>query len=473
MAAQDINIRFSLKDDLSVNLKGITKSLENTGNIGSVAGNKVQTSLKGVIHQARSMILPFRQVGFILGATIGAAGASIMNVANNLDEMDAAASRLGTTTADLSVKLYGFNVANDSVRSGIGLTKGLMQDAQAGFMIMGAGIAGFMSNISAQVASWQTGVKKEEILKEMAAKKVYTLETAKMEVSLSDEIKKITMSETGFKRQQLERQIADYRRMGVDELLIAKRISAEKMQIAMTHATTMNNLLAEQYRLAGDKVGSLRVTQMNEAAANAPKLNTEEWTLFKKNQETALAQMKFSASAMGEIMNGVAGNMTTSLGSAFADAAQGFKNLKDIARDFGNSLIQTISNAIAKLILMKTIGAAMSPMTGGINIFGMFHQGGVVRKAHSGMRLGNDEVPIVAQAGEGIISRKGMRSLGAENFNKINRGQGAGGSQTILVFNNSFWDSRDVERNKETLVNAVVNGIRKNGAARQAIREYS
>jgi hypothetical protein len=49
------------------------------------------------------------------------------------------------------------------------------------------------------------------------------------------------------------------------------------------------------------------------------------------------------------------------------------------------------------------------------------HQGGIIR-AHSGLAV--DEVPIIAQTGEGILSRRGMANLGGESvLNALNAGE--------------------------------------------------
>lgn len=48
-----------------------------------------------------------------------------------------------------------------------------------------------------------------------------------------------------------------------------------------------------------------------------------------------------------------------------------------------------------------------------------FHSGGMIKGG-----LSSDEVPIIAQTGEGILSRQGMSALGGENnLNKLNRGE--------------------------------------------------
>lgn len=60
-----------------------------------------------------------------------------------------------------------------------------------------------------------------------------------------------------------------------------------------------------------------------------------------------------------------------------------------------------------------------------------FHAGGMVRKAHRGM-LANDEVPIIAQAGEAILSRKAVSMIGGpQAVSNLNSGGGSG--QPIVI----------------------------------------
>lgn len=72
------------------------------------------------------------------------------------------------------------------------------------------------------------------------------------------------------------------------------------------------------------------------------------------------------------------------------------------------------------------------------------HIGGVIR-AHGGLAV--DEVPIIAQTGEGILSRKGMNRLGgAAALNNLNAGamQGASSSRPIEITVISQLDGRQV-----------------------------
>ena len=101
------------------------------------------------------------------------------------------------------------------------------------------------------------------------------------------------------------------------------------------------------------------------------------------------------------------------------------------------------------------------------------HQGGLIR-AHAG--LAPDEVPIIAQTGEGILSRQGVRALGGpDNLRSLNRGEeGAAGGVTININQViQAWDAQDVWRNRKALSNAIADDIYNNGKIRSVIRSYT
>lgn len=76
-----------------------------------------------------------------------------------------------------------------------------------------------------------------------------------------------------------------------------------------------------------------------------------------------------------------------------------------------------------------------------------FHLGGMIdfakwRRAHRGLAI--DEVPIVAQTGEGVLSRKGMAALDA--LNRGGWGGASGGGQPIVIHVTTELDGRVVAR---------------------------
>ncbi len=69
------------------------------------------------------------------------------------------------------------------------------------------------------------------------------------------------------------------------------------------------------------------------------------------------------------------------------------------------------------------------------------HSGGLIAHrglivAHGGYNLASDERLILAQTGEGIISRRGMERLGPGEFEAINRGERSGGGGNTIINQN-------------------------------------
>jgi len=188
--------------------------------------------------------------------------------------------------------------------------------------------------------------------------------------------------------------------------------------------------------------------------------------------------------AMEEFAKQSARNMQDAFSQFFFKAFTGeLRSVKEIFADFGRAVLQMISNILAKLLLIKIFTAMAGP---GGNIFGvpvgsLFHEGGIIRsrhkrfiKAHQG--LAPDEVPIVAQTGEGILSRRGMGALGgSENLKALNRGEEIKGSGVTINVNQVIqaWDAQDVWRNRKMLSEAIADDIYNNGKIRSVIRSYT
>ena len=82
-----------------------------------------------------------------------------------------------------------------------------------------------------------------------------------------------------------------------------------------------------------------------------------------------------------------------------------------------------------------------------------FHSGGLI-----GGGLDFDEVPIIAQRGEGILSRLGMNSLGGEsNLNRLNSGERLNDSQQnnspqiVININGNVGSGNDIRKLAEEI----------------------
>jgi len=181
----------------------------------------------------------------------------------------------------------------------------------------------------------------------------------------------------------------------------------------------------------------------------------------------------------------------------FFDAMTGeLKTLEDYFRDFGRSILQILSDVIARLMLAKALGglsgvwgAAFSGLVptgggGGVTDSTVSGIGGATAVAHNGgpikpRRFANGGgVPIMAESGEGVINREGMRGLGLENLNRINRGEGMSGGGTTNIYNIVAMDALSFQEYlrqnggaviEDTMSSAMLNNKSFRNIARQSL----
>ena len=185
--------------------------------------------------------------------------------------------------------------------------------------------------------------------------------------------------------------------------------------------------------------------------------------------------------AMDTMLTEYAVNMRDTLSDGFVKVVKGdFKSLKDVIVSFGDQMLQTISKIIANLIIMSVWkkAAGFLGFPGG---FSISHTGGYMlntessfayhRKFHSG-----GEVPAILQEGEGVLSRTGMRSLGVDNLNKLNRGEQAGGSSIINNYYIQTIDERSfrerLQQHGDIFADASNMAIRDNNNLRQTSQRW-
>jgi len=222
-----------------------------------------------------------------------------------------------------------------------------------------------------------------------------------------------------------------------------------------------------------------------EASQAIIKLNTA-WTKTVEGFDTGLQEAAKKFGSWGQMMQNFAMGIATSMSSAFSDFffdmfSGEMKSMEEYAASFGKAIVKMIADLIAQLIAMWMIvqvldltptGRAVVSMLGWGAMSSRKHEGGYISKAHEGLSVG--EVPIIAQKGEGILSRNGMASLGGEDrLNQINNGNGVGGGTTInLVQAIQAWGPEDVYRNRKMLAAGMAEELERNGAFRTAIKKY-
>lgn len=151
---------------------------------------------------------------------------------------------------------------------------------------------------------------------------------------------------------------------------------------------------------------------------------------FKKMVEKNTQLGKSMAKIVGQQIDLISDGMGKAMGQMILHGKNFGQTMEAIFVHMAEVFIAQITAMIAKLIIFKALSAATG--VGGF-LGGLFHQGGIV-KAHNGMSIASDEVPILAQTGEGILSRRGMDALGGVGvLNRLNKGQRSGGSNTINI----------------------------------------
>jgi hypothetical protein len=159
------------------------------------------------------------------------------------------------------------------------------------------------------------------------------------------------------------------------------------------------------------------------------------------------------------------------LGSAMATYAGQNKKWARAAKavSLSSAIIDTASAVMSALntkpFYLGMINAGLAAATGAFQVATIqaqtFHKGGIIR-AHNGLAV--DEVPIIAQTGERVLSRA---------QNKAYEQGGGGGVQITINPIIQLWDANDVQRNKDLLVSAVSQAITNNAQIRQIMRQYA
>ncbi len=229
------------------------------------------------------------------------------------------------------------------------------------------------------------------------------------------------------------------------------------------------------------KIKEIWQTINNPSTVNMDELKA--WLARSKEE----AQDKFNA--IKEIVSGTVRAMEQSFGDFFYNTITGQLNsAQEMFINFGQSILRILSDVFAKILIIKSITMLAGPggKLFGIPIENLFHEGGMIKKmhaggsirrAHEGLALAPDEVPIIAQTGEGVLSRKGMAAIGGErNLNLLNKGISAEGNDRgvhitpILVV--KAWYTTDVMKHKREIEACIIDSIRNNRNLRSTFKKY-
>lgn len=206
--------------------------------------------------------------------------------------------------------------------------------------------------------------------------------------------------------------------------------STEALSMESLGVEIENALVREQVQAIIDLYNAkLLLAEADDTAAQASKDAADK--IKKQNEELRDSQQ--AAQAAAGALNGVAG------------AIRILKAESDDPKQKLQGLIQ----------LLAGIVSISNPIAGaGLNIFGaaIAHTGGLIKNngiqrfATGGMIQGQDNVPILAQAGEFVMQRSAVQNIGVQNLAAMNSGQSAGGV-TVNIQGNMIGNDEFVRDN--------------------------
>lgn len=196
----------------------------------------------------------------------------------------------------------------------------------------------------------------------------------------------------------LNKRFDNYRKLTVDKIKLEEIYADEKNRIEL-------KILAEEKR---DK----RLENAKESAESLKAYFAEQGEAYK------------------DLTGSFAVGMRDALKQGFIDVVKGdFEGLKDIVVSFGDMMLEAIMKQAANAIMIM---AGFSRFTVGVHsggyMLGKESSHGVTpqKKYHRG-----GEVNATLLEGEGVLNRRAMGNVGVDNLNRLNRGEGMGGGQTI------------------------------------------
>jgi hypothetical protein len=497
MTDRELEIVARLKDEITYKLNDIHKSFKKldsqtrTSNKQMGGFNKnVRDSLKPLTDLRANFM---RVTGLVAVGTAVWAGYSkvISEVSDKLSEVDKLSIRLGISTEELSKKAYGTNLDSPGARAAA------LADAESGnwfkkqWSKLQSTIANARGNwkrndtISGNAFNIQqeerrrlgreltteevratykkaTELTDKQIKERTQEFKQNSIQALQLTAEIKTKTDQLTLSAFEFKRQKMIEEVALYRQAGADEQQVKAYQAAFEKSLDSERLTQIKKMQADRLEAQGQTYAAMELRDQAALEEFKRKFGTsgEMVNEFKKGQE-AIRQQK---SVLNQTLKSIAGDLSDSL-------ANNMTSFKDFVSEAGSAILSTLKQVAAQYVISATLGR-INPA---FNLLGMtFHKGGVIR-AHSGLAV--DEVPIIAQTGEGVLSRRGMSALGRSNFEQLNRGKSIGGGETVVNYYIYANDAKSfvsmLYQNKEAIHGLVTENVARNGAIRGSMKKYA
>lgn len=431
MAEANLNIVLKLIDQASAELKsamqGVGDETEKTGKKSDEASKKMDNGFK----KASQSIRTFRKEMFVVAATIGILSVSIQEYAKYNDTAQKSVDKLSDSFSKL--KILAGSVAAPLLNFALKFSPAMMIANALAKGTSPVGQAMEKQTTLTEAANALRDYKKElsEIdmmysSGQMSAENYYAniLMLQNSQIGFNDVLKSQIQEIAALEMQTSNEKIMQAQ-LAMDEQINLLQYYKEVYTTAHQGMTTLTIKLGQaiQTGLGG------AITDVIMGTKKAGEAFKEFGMMLVRTLVDFIVQKLIAAALEKAIMAAtVAAGVATgsALAAAYAPAA-----LAANIMSFGGAAAAAAASfpvAAASLATsMGILGSASgmnSGVTGGMIGLSTKHQGGIIR-AHNGLAV--DEVPIIAQTGEGVLSRRGMAAIGGESaLNSLNAGGGAG-----------------------------------------------
>lgn len=518
MPTADVNLYFKVKGDLESALNRINVALGGTEKVAQKSSKTLGASFKAWAKPLQDTIIMFRRIGIYAGIAIAPLALAMNDLNNKLDKASDVASKLRISLSDASKQMYGFDIASKESKDGQTALNKTWQTASNVISGFGNNLAiayGWLTKFATVAIGKQLGATDEQIRK--AVRHVTTPNqmsdaNAPLLAQMKTEMDKAELTSMTFQRRQIDAQAQRYLDKGISSATVNDWRKTQFIPIEEEKTKELLKQQAIRLKVESQTLGAMEKEQQAALLDFTDKFGDDgdlvkafiagQKALFESAQKTAMGITQF--------WDNTGKGLEDTFTSMFSDSFRGeLHSFQEYFKNFALSLADAFSAMIAKMAKNMIVfgnlvgesgggntygglagiisGGIMSLFGGGgvqaggktqsqilgINTGAYRHSGGMVTRAHSGLAI--DEVPIIAQTGEGILSRRAMRSLGRGNFDRLNngdtRGMGGGGGVNITISPVIMaWDYTDVYRNRKQLTDAVVQDILNNGDIRKVIQ---
>lgn len=222
----------------------------------------------------------------------------------------------------------------------------------------------------------------------------------------------------------------------------------EKIILASQTMQLYNDAIARNKQELADNNEQQKIQAQTLATFNGLFLQTDEGqrrniestiALMEANKELIISQNNISEADFNLVIKNLNSDLTETVDVTGLAAA----SLTTLASSFKELTADGVSTEKQLQIMLRTIGSLAAMFPGGQLIGAGFtaasmlvpvgHTGGLIRDnsiqrfATGGMVQGQDNVPIMAQAGEFIMQRSAVQNIGVQNLADMNRTGNAGG----------------------------------------------